>query len=397
MKNLTLEENYMKNVLRLTFLGLALILAIPRATFAQSGGEAAVPFLLLAPDSRFGAIGESGGGLADNSAAIFWNPAGIAFLTGTEVSITHSNWLPQFNLDLFYDYLTYRQYFPDLNGSVSASVTYMNFGEFVRTNEFSSDPIGKFRAFDAALTVGYATKLHPDWGIGMNFRVIHSHLSDKATGEEEGSGVATTVSFDIAGMWRPAHLDIFGLNLDDRLSIGANLSNLGPKISYIDQKQADPIPTNFRLGFAFNVFNDEFNSLIYTLDFSKLLVSRDSSGNSDDFYKAIFTAWGDEPFKQELRDIVTTMGLEYWYGTPGDFLFALRTGFFYEDPSYGNRKFVTFGAGLRYDIYGFDFSYITTSVFKNGENHPLNDTIRFTILIGWGAVPESTRGFPRGI
>ncbi len=397
MKNLTLEENYMKNVLRLTFLGLALILAIPRATFAQSGGEAAVPFLLLAPDSRFGAIGESGGGLADNSAAIFWNPAGIAFLTGTEVSITHSNWLPQFNLDLFYDYLTYRQYFPELNGSVSASVTYMNFGEFVRTNEFSSDPIGKFRAFDAALTLGYATKLHPDWGIGMNFRIIHSHLSDKATGEEEGSGVATTVSFDIAGMWRPAHLDIFGLNLDDRLSIGANLSNLGPKISYIDQKQADPIPTNFRLGFAFNVFNDEFNSLIYTLDFSKLLVSRDSSGKSDDFYKAIFTAWGDEPFKQELRDIVTTMGLEYWYGTPGDFLFALRTGFFYEDPSYGNRKFVTFGAGLRYDIYGFDFSYITTSVFKNGENHPLNDTIRFTILIGWGAVPESTRGFPRGI
>ena len=185
--------------------------------------------------------------------------------------------------------------------------------------------------------------------------------------------------------------------MDDRMSIGMNLSNLGPKISYIDQKQADPIPTNFRLGFAFNVFNDEFNSLIYTLDFSKLLVSRDTSGNSDDFYKAIFTAWGDEPFKDELRDIVTTMGLEYWYGTPGDFLFALRTGFFYEDPNYGNRKFVTFGAGLRYDIYGFDFSYITTSVFKNGENHPLNDTIRFTILIGWGAVPESTRGFPRGI
>ena len=398
MKYLTLEENYMKNVLRLTFLGLALILAIPRATFAQSsGGEAAVPFLLLAPDSRFGAIGESGGGLADNSAAIFWNPAGIAFLTGTEVSITHSNWLPQFNLDLFYDYLTYRQYFPDLSGSVTASVTYMNFGEFVRTNEFSPDPIGKFRAFDAALTLGYATKLHPDWGIGMNFRIIHSHLSDKGTGQEEGSGVATSVSFDIAGMWRPAHLDIFGLNMDDRMSIGMNLSNLGPKISYIDQKQADPIPTNFRLGFAFNVFNDEFNSLIYTLDFSKLLVSRDTSGNSDDFYKAIFTAWGDEPFKDELRDIVTTMGLEYWYGTPGDFLFALRTGFFYEDPNYGNRKFVTFGAGLRYDIYGFDFSYITTSVFKNGENHPLNDTIRFTILIGWGAVPESTRGFPRGI
>ena len=75
----------------------------------------------------------------------------------------------------------------------------------------------------------------------------------------------------------------------------------------------------------------------------------------------------------------------------------LRTGFFYEDPDYGNRKFITFGAGIRYDIYGFDFSYITTSVFKGGENHPLSDTLRFTVSIGWDAVPESTRGLPRGI
>ncbi len=79
------------------------------------------------------------------------------------------------------------------------------------------------------------------------------------------------------------------------------------------------------------------------------------------------------------------------------FFLLLRSGFFYEDPSYGNRKFLTFGAGIRYDIYGFDFSYITTSVFKGGENHPLSDTLRFTVLIGWGAVPESTRGLPRGI
>jgi hypothetical protein len=123
----------------------------------------------------------------------------------------------------------------------------------------------------------------------------------------------------------------------------------------------------------------------------------DTSYISDDWYQAIFTAWGDDPPSEELRDIVTSMGLEYLYGTPGEFLFALRGGFFYEDPSYGNRKFVTFGAGIRYDIYGFDFSYITTSVFKGGENHPLSDTLRFTVLIGWGAIPESTRGLPRGI
>jgi hypothetical protein len=241
--------------------------------------------------------------------------------------------------------------------------------------------------------LGYATKLGTDWGIGGNFRIIHSRLSDKPTAEEQGSGVATSVSFDIAAMWRPSTLNIFGAEFGNRFSIGANLSNLGPKITYIDQDQSDPIPTNFRLGFAFQIVSDEFNSLIYTLDFSKLLVSRDTTSQSDEFYEAIFTAWGDQSFSEELRDIVTSMGLEYWYGSPGDFLFALRTGFFYEDPSFGNRKFYTFGAGIRYDIYGFDFSYLSSVE----SNHPLDDTLRFTVLIGWGSIPDQVRGFPRGI
>jgi hypothetical protein len=377
-------------------------------TYGQA--ESAVPFLLLAPDSRAGGMGESGAGLADNSAAIFWNPAGIAFQTGTEISITHSNWLPQFNLDLFYDYLTYKQYFEELSGSITGSITYMNFGEFVRTGENDPTPIGTFRSFDAALTLGYATKLSNDWGLGLNFRLIHSQLSDTPTGEEKGSGVATSVSFDLATMWRPEKfvIPLIDEDIGKKLSIGINLSNMGPKIYYIDKAQADPIPTNFRLGFAYDIIGDEFNNLVYTLDFSKLLVSKkteqvivdgDTSyvSSSDEWYKAIFTAWGDQPFREELRDIVTSMGLEYTYGKASDFLFALRAGFFYEDPSYGNRKFVTFGAGLRYDIYGFDFSYITTSVFKNGENHPLSDTLRFTVLIGWGGVPESTAGLPRGL
>ena len=398
----------MKLILRLTMISM-LFGVFANVSYAQ--GEAAVPFLLLAPDSRAGGIGESGGGLADNSAAIFWNPAGIAFLTGTEVSITHSNWLPQFNLDLFYDYLTYRQYFEELNGSVTSSITYMNFGEFARTGEAGPEVIGTFRSFDAALTLGYATKLSSDWGLGFNFRLIHSRLSDQSVGEEQGSGVATSISFDIAAMWRPETfvLPLVDEDIGGKLSIGINLSNLGPKIYYIDQAQADPIPTNFRLGFAYKIIDDEFNSLIYTLDFSKLLVNRSvkevqvsadsvkTVTESDEWYQAIFTAWGNESFSNELRDIVTSMGLEYWYGTPGEFLFALRSGFFYEDPSYGNRKFITFGAGIRYDIYGFDFSYITTSVFKGGENHPLSDTLRFTVSIGWDAVPESTRGLPRGI
>ncbi|MCF8268028.1 MAG: type IX secretion system outer membrane channel protein PorV [Ignavibacteriales bacterium] len=395
---------------RILYLMIFLVLTGGFVSEVKAQGEAAVPFLLLAPDSRAGGIGESGGGLADNSSAVFWNPAGIAFLTGSEVSITHSNWLPQFNLDLFYEYLTYRQYIEDIGGSFTASITYMNYGEFIRTDDSSPDPIGTFRSFDAALTLGYAAKVSNDWGLGFNFRLIHSRLADQGAGYEKGEGVATSVSFDIATMWRPTHFDIpFVADLSNKFSMGINLSNLGPKIYYIDQAQADPIPTNFRLGFAVKLMEDQYNSLTYTLDFSKLLVDKgtafrgvvdtvtENKNERDDFYKAIFTAWADEPFNEELRDIVTSMGLEYWYGEPSDFMFALRGGFFYEDPSYGNRKFMTLGAGLRYDIYGFDFSYITTDVFEGGENHPLNNTLRFTVSMGWGPTTKASQGFPRGI
>lgn len=390
-------------VLSKLILLIAVFMGISRVSYAQ-GGETAVPFLLLAPDSRAGGIGESGGGLADNSAAIFWNPAGIAFQSGTELSITHSNWLPQFKLDLFYDYLTFRQYIPEIDGSITSSITYMNFGEFIQTGEQDPTEIGRFHSFDAALTVGYATKLSPDWGLGLNFRLIHSRLSGKIqVGEQLGEGSATTVSFDLGAMWRPSHLYIpfTDEDLGNRFSIGANLSNIGPKIYYINKAQSDPIPTNFRLGFAYKILDDDYNSLIYTLDFSKLLVGKlkvkDGQETRDDFYKAIFTSWGDQPLKEELKDVVTSMGLEYVYGQPGDYQFAVRSGYFYEDPSYGNRKFLTLGAGIRYDMYGFDFSYITTSVFKGGENHPLSDTLRFTLLIGWGQAPAQTKGLPRGI
>ncbi len=384
-----------------------LTIGMAEKTIAQ--GEAAVPFLLLAPDSRAGGLGESGAGLADNSAAVFWNPAGIAFLTGSEVGFTHSNWLPMFNLDLFYDYATYRQYIDDLSGSLTASVTYMNYGEFVRTSSNSPDPIGTFRSFDAALTLGYATKLSSSWGLGFNFRVIHSRLADKPTEAEQGSGVATSVSFDVGAMWRPEKLDLPLIgDIGNQFSIGFNLSNIGPKIYYIDQAQADPIPTNFRLGIAARLFEDEYNSLTYTVDFSKLLVDKgeafrgevDTTGTKKrkDFYETIFTAWFDQPFSEEIRDIVTSMGLEYWYGSEAEgFKFALRAGFFYEDPSFGNRKFVTLGAGIRYELYGFDFSYITTDVFKGSENHPLNNTLRFSLLIGWGSQVKTGSGFPRGI
>lgn len=352
----------------------------PRSLYAQ--GESAVPFLLIAPNARADAMGEAGAALANDASASFWNPAALAFQPGQELSLTHSAWLPQFQQsDLFYDYLAYRNYLEDWGGTLGASITYLSLGEFNETKD-TPDIINTFKAYELAATVGYATKVTDDFGVGLNLRFIHSSLAPFNVQDQDRQGVASSVSFDIAGMWKPTGLGDIG----DRLSVGLNLSNLGPKLTYIDADQADPLPTNLRLGLAAKIVESEYNNMNFVVDFSRLLVRRypqvtDSNGvvistpQPDPFYKAVFSAWGDGG----LKKMTVGTGLEYWYGSPK--LVALRFGYFYENPKYGGRKFLTFGAGVRYDVYGFDFSYLSAVE----ENHPLSETLRFTLLIAWGS------------
>ena len=366
---------FLKSLVAVAGIVMTILLCFPGSASAQ--GESAVPFLLIAPNSRAAGIGEAGTGTVDDASAMFWNPAALAFLDGYEVSITHANWLPQFQqADLFYDYLNYRQRIDEIGGTIGASVTYLNLGEFIKTNSSGPEEVGRFKAFEVAVTGGYATQVFDELSLGLNLRYIHSALSPlEATEFEEGSGVASTVSFDIAMMFRPTVMEVPLLgDWGNKFSAGFNLSNIGPKVTYIDEDQSDPLPTNLRLGLGYKLVKDEFNELTASLDFSRLLVNRDSTGHSDPVYEAIFSSWGDG---SGLNKINTAGGLEYWYGAPR--LLALRIGYFYEDPSFGNRQFLTFGAGIRFDIYGFDFSYISAE-----EDHPLSDTIRFSLLIAWG-------------
>jgi hypothetical protein len=339
---------------------------------AEAQGESAVPFLMISPNSRASGMGEIGTGIADDAAAIHWNPAGLAFQTGQEISITHTNWLPEFGMsDLFYDYLNYKHHLRSLNGTFAAAITYLNLGKHTRTLSSGPDPVGEFQSYEFAITAGYATPITSNLGLGVNLRLIHSALSPIGTEQEEGKGVGTTVAGDIGILYKTSLFDM-------PVSVGANIQNLGPKITYIDADQADPLPTNLRLGLGLRLVETENNSLTFGADFSRILVrryERDPNTSEipppDPFYKAVFTAWGDGG----LQKVIMSGGFEYWYAN----LIALRAGYFHEHEDYGNRKFLTFGAGIRYDVYGFDFSYIATIE----ENHPLSDTLRFTLLITW--------------
>ncbi len=354
-------------------LALAVLFLIPvHKVFAQ--GEAAVPFLLITPGARNGGMGESGAALVNDATAIFWNPAGLAFQYEDpetdkpyEISFMHSKWLPQFNFsDLFYDFMAGRMYVEDV-GMIGASITFLNLGKNVWTDERGNE-LGTFDSFEYALTLSYATKLKENLGIGVNAKIVQSNLSNVSVGSEDRQGKATTFGVDVGVLWRPAY-DF----LDNKLSLGANLSNFGPKVTYIDRAQADPMPTNLRMGLAYNAYDDGFNKITVVYDINRLLVVKYADGSSDNVFKSVFySSWVKGDINDRLRKFTHSVGLEYKYGT----LIALRAGYFYEDAKFGARKFATFGAGIGFNMFAIDFSYISAA-----QDHPLSDTMRFSVAV----------------
>ena len=352
------------SVFRRLPLAVPLLLLAPAMTQAQTtGGGSAVPFLLISPNARASGMGEAGTGIANDINASFWNIGGLAFQKNTQLGLTYSKWLPQFNADLHYSYLSGSTYSQELDGALSAHMVFLDLGEFQQTFE-NGQPGSKFRSLEFALGVGYSTKFADDIGVGIQGRYIQSNLSTVSVSNEQGSGIGRSVGFDIGGLWTPE--TDWGMP-KDFLSLGATFTNIGPKIHYIDIAQDDPLPTTFRIGAGLHLVEDEYNNLTFAIDMTKLLVNRPSKNEVDPVPKSILTSWSNG------KGVELSTGLEYWY----EDLVALRAGYFTESVNGGNREFLTFGAGLRYEIYGFDFSYINTIE----ETHPLANTLRFTLVV----------------
>ncbi len=332
------------------------------SAYSQAGGSA-VPFLLISADARACGMGETGTAIADNLNAIYWNSGGLGFQDSRQISLNFSRWLPQFNADLYYSSGSYGQFVPSLDGMIAVNFILMNLGEFTRTNE-AGQPLGTFRSNEFALSIGYGTMLSDDIGAGIVLRYIQSNLAP-ISGTSGGAGTGRSGAFDFGVLWKPRKLDIFGLDLSDKFNLGANLQNVGPKVTYI--QEADPLPTVLRVGTAINLTRDEFNDLSITCDIAKLLVRRDGIV-SDPIPKSLVTAW-------EKGGIETSFGAEYWY----EHIVALRAGYFTEPASAGNRNFITFGAGVRYDMFNLDFSFLNTIE----DNHPLANTMRFSLIVDW--------------
>ena len=350
---------------------ITLLMTIISTSAFSRPSEAGVIFLNISPGARPTGMGDSFVAISDDATASWWNPAGLGRQSGREITMMHASWLPGFGFDdLYYDFLAYKQEIPGL-GTIGGHIIYFYLGEQIRTDE-NNTYLGTFKTYETAATLSYGTDLSDDLFIGINTKFIYSHLSDYGAGNEKGSGTGHSVAMDLGLLYQT----------DYDVDLGLCISNMGTKVSYIDYEQADPLPTNLKFGFAYYLFYDDYNSLVLTGDMNKLLVKKgedldgdgeittsDEWNETDPIYQAIFTSWMDD---DGIKDIVWGLGAEYWYNK----MIGLRMGFWNDDM--GEISASTYGCSLRYDSYIFDFSYLDA-----GEGHPLTDTMRFSLNIGF--------------
>jgi hypothetical protein len=377
----------------------ATLLLIPAITpvTAQEGElnaiQTVVPFLTIAPDSRAGAMGDVGVATTPDIYSMHWNPAKYAFIDGEGgIGISYSPWLRTLVPDINIAYLG-GYYRLDDKQVLSATLLYSNLGDIPFTDNFGNEQL-VFRANEFSIDAAYSRKLNENLSAGIAFRFIYSNLTggyyDGITETKPGLSVASDISFYYVN-----NLELF--NKDGNISFGTNISNIGTKMSYTDSRDPDFIPMNLRLGSSYYLSMDRYNKLGISIDLNKLLVPtppvRDIvtgeiiEGKDPNVAVpvAIFQSFVDAPggFSEELDEIMWSAGIEYIYNNQ----FAIRSGYFHENASKGNRKYFTAGAGIMLNVFSLDFAYL----MPLAVNHPLARTLRFSLSFDFDALRNIRR------
>lgn len=352
----------------------------------------AVPFLLISPDSKAGAMGDVGVATTPDANSLHWNPAKLAFVDDDMgFSMSYVPWLRALVPDINLSYLAGYRKLND-NETIGLELRYFSLGDITFTDILGTT-IGQYKPSEFALGTSYARKLSDNFSLAISGRYIYSNL----TGGQSAGGIPTvagqSIAADIAGYYAKP-IRISGKDVD--LAIGGNISNIGNKISYTETAVRDFIPINLRLGTALGTEFDDYNKMSVAFDINKLLVPTPPvyedgeivAGQEPDVsvVSGLFQSFGDAPggFKEEMREINYSIGTEYWYANQ----FAIRAGYFFEHNTKGGRKFFTFGSGVKYNVFALDFSYLINASRAINGNNPLANTMRFTLVFDFGAMDE---------
>ena len=358
--------------------------------------QTSLPFLTIAPDSRAGAMGDVGAATEPDVNSQHWNMGKYAFLDSKGgFAISYTPWLRNLIPDINLAYLA-GFYRIDDQQVISSSLRYFSLGNIVFT-DITGTVTGQYNPNEFAVDAGYSRLFTDYFSGGIAFRFIRSDLTsgqNTADGQETRPGISFAADL---GFYYQRDVDVG--SGEGEWAAGAALTNMGTPVSYTVDADKTPIPTNLRLGGRFTYNIDDYNKISIMADLNKLLVPTPPVWETDSATNEQYVLRGKEPpgsvilgmfqsfydapgalksngnysvASEEFREIAYSIGAEYWYRNQ----FAIRTGYFHEHASKGNRKYFTVGVGLRLNVFALDFSYLVPT---NGQNSPLANTLRFTL------------------
>ena len=352
-----------------------------------------VTTLGIAPDARGGSMGDLGVATDTDVNSQYWNPSKYAFAySSAGVSVSYTPWLRKLVNDINLAYVAgYWKFGGNDLQALSASLRYFSLGS-VPTYDNNGVLQNTVNPYEMAIDLGYSRKLSSSFSMGVVFRFIYSDMGFGGLSSAEDMSGAAAFAADISGY--QTVYPIIGRS-ECQFSWGFNISNIGSKVSYDGGTNSSFLPTNLRLGFSFLFPIYDYNTLSINFDANKLLVPaapRQSDYTYEDEYgntqydteaynrakdkfnntgsiSGIFKSFSDAPggFKEELREIYFSTGLEYSYNRR----FFVRAGYYYENKYKGNRQYATFGAGFSLNVFSLDAAY----VLATAQSSPLDQTI----------------------
>lgn len=389
---------------RFALIGLSLLTGVTSQSLAQTNvnGQVntittAVPFLRISPDARSGAMGDVGIAISPDANAQYWNVAKLPFAKKRfGLSMTYTPWLKDLVPDIWLGYVAgYAKFGAEDNQAISGSIRYFSLGD-INFTDIEGQPLGTGKPREYSFDLGYSRRLSEYLSVGLSLRYIHSALAVGYSSSNSDVKPGNAFSADLGVFYsKTKEIDEFRA---DNFSFGAVLSNVGSKISYTSVRK-DFIPINLGLGVAYTKSLDEYNKLTLALDVNKLLVPtpKDSGTQGTPKYyipeksvvSGMLGSFGDAPggFSEELREFQISVGAEYWYQNQ----FAVRAGYFYEDKTKGNRKYLTVGVGVKLNVFTLNGSYLVPSGSGINRN-PLSNTFRFSLVFDFDELSKSDSG-----
>ena len=334
-----------------TFLIAMLVFCALLLDYNVSFADAPVRITLLEDDFGARAFGMGGAfvGLADDANTILCNPAGLAYVTASEMSMMYLNGL----LDTKEGFIGYVHPLKKLGLGISAA-TYD--GGVIEVN-YTNGTSKKFKAESNFLgSLALSGSVNKMFSFGITGKIIKTKLVEQYSD--------TAYALDLGGLYKA---------INDRFSIGASVLNLGTPISYRG-KVKESLPIRIKLGLA-----------------SKIC---------DSFTNTVLACAG---FEQEIgAGSCYSLGFEYWLNELVALRLGYRTG--YEPNSF------TVGFGL--NPKGNQLDYCWAAKGDLGNTHRISFTTRFGVsgrykkgegyyskgmtekaLYQWSKVPQGHRDY----